>query len=104
VAAAIYRNATSSVRPSSLYLLTMRRVLPFVVAIYFIANLIKITVTQDGPGSIAEGLADSAFQLIPVIFVWLGVMTIIFAILERTYGKFGKALNLDNWNPTSSHP
>ena len=82
------------------YLLTMRRVLPFVVAIYFIANLIRIAVTQNGLGSVAEGLVDSAFQLIPVIFVLLGVMTIIFAILERTYDKFGKAWSLDNWNPS----
>jgi hypothetical protein len=86
------------------YLLTMRRVLPFVVAIYFIANLIKIAVTQNGLGSIAEGLVDSAFQLIPVIFVWLGVMTILFAILERTYDQFGKAWNLDNWNPSKLPP
>lgn len=82
------------------YLLTLRRVLPFVVAIYFIANLVRIAVTQHGLGSIAEGLADSAFQIVPVIFVWLGVMTLIFALIERSYDKLGKAWNLDNWNPS----
>jgi len=86
------------------YLLTMRRVLPFVVAIYFIANFVKIGVTQHGLGSVAGGLVESAFGIIPTLFIWLGVMTIIFVILERTYDKFGKDWHLDDWNPTKLPP
>ena len=86
------------------YLLTMRRVLPFVVAIYFIANFVKIAATQHGLSSVAGGLVESAFGIIPVLFVWLGVMTILFAILERTYDKFGKEWCLDEWNPAKLPP
>jgi len=86
------------------YLLTMRRVLPFVVAIYFIANFVRIAATQHGLRSIAGGLVDSAFGIIPTLFIWLGVMTILFVILERTYDKFGKEWCLDEWNPTKLPP
>ena len=86
------------------YLLTMRRVLPFVVAIYYVANFVKIAATRNGIGSIAGGLVDSTFQLIPVLFLWLGVMTIIFAILERTHESCGKKWNLDEWSPAKLPP
>jgi hypothetical protein len=85
------------------YMLTMRRVLPFIVAICVIANFVKIAVTQNGVGSIAEGLANLPFQLIPVIFVWLSVITLIFVILERTYDKFGQTW-LNDWNPSKLSP
>jgi len=82
------------------YILTMRRVLPFVVAVYAVANFVRISVTQTGVPSVASGLVDLAFQLIPVLFIWLAVMTVIFAILERTYDKFGASWNLENWDPS----
>jgi hypothetical protein len=85
------------------YTLTLRRVLPIVVAIYVIANLVRIAVTQNGVGSIAGALASLPFQLVPVIFVWLAVMTLIFVVLERTYDRFGQTW-LNDWNPSKLPP
>jgi hypothetical protein len=82
------------------YILTMRRVLPFVVLIYGIANAVRLIVSQHGLRWIASDLVSIVFQLIPTLFIWLAVMTLIFVILEQTYDKFGASWNLNDWNPT----
>jgi hypothetical protein len=82
------------------YLLTMRRVLPFVVLIYAIANAVRLIASQNGLRWIASDLVSIVFQLIPTLFIWLAVMTLIFVILEQTYDKFGENWKLNDWNPT----
>jgi hypothetical protein len=82
------------------YMLTMRRVLPFVVLIYGIANAVRLISSQNGLRWIASDLVSIVFQLIPTLFIWLAVMTLIFVILEQTYDKFGACWNLNDWDPT----
>jgi hypothetical protein len=85
------------------YMLTMRRVLPFVVLIYAIANAVRLISSQNGLSGIASDLVQIVFQLIPTLFIWCACMTLAFAIVERAHGKFGETW-LNDWNLSKLPP
>jgi len=64
-----------------LFLLTLRRVSPFVLGIYAIVHAIPLVSATDGR-VLGHGIADAVLQLIPtLIFFWFWV-TAVFAIVE----------------------
>jgi hypothetical protein len=79
------------------YIFTLARALPLVVFVYAIAEGVSLVTSPHG--SVASQLVRFAFGLIPTLLIFLGVVTVIFAVIERAreQGKLGKKWN--EWDP-----
>ena len=64
-----------------IYLLTLKRALPFVILIYCAAQLLPLVLSRGSHVHVSEIVA-AVLQLIPTLFIFWGVVTIVFALLD----------------------
>jgi len=77
------------------YIFTLRRALPFVAAIYALAQTMAL-VFGPAPRHTLDAIGAAILQFIPVLLTFWAVVTLVFALLERA----GKAMPWeDDWDP-----
>ena len=85
------------------YLLTLRKAAPLVVLLYFVARLATF-VFSPSPGEFAASIATSLVQLVPVLLIFWGAMTMTFAILEYVHRQAGEGASWNAWDPAKLPP
>jgi hypothetical protein len=85
------------------YLLTLRKAFPFVVLLYFLAH-VGTFLFSPTPGAFAESLAKSLVQLVPVLLIFWGAVTMTFAVLEFVQRKQGESASWNAWDPAKLLP
>jgi hypothetical protein len=100
VVAARYLPQRSLIGPEvfPLYLLTLRKTAPLVVLFYFVGRLATFIFTPNS-GAFAASLARSFAQLVPVLLLFWGAMTLTFAILEYVHRQHGQSGWGNDWDP-----
>jgi hypothetical protein len=86
-----------------IYLFTLRRAAPFVVLAYLLARASTIIFSENA-GGLAANIARGFVQLIPVLLLFWGVVTMTFAILEFAHRQVGKSTSWDAWDPSNLPP
>ena len=74
-----------------IYLLTLRKTAPLVVLFYFVGRLATFMFSPN-PGAFAASIARSFVQLVPVLLLFWGVVTMTFAILDYVHSQHGQAM------------
>jgi hypothetical protein len=100
VVAARYLPQRSLIGPEvfPIYLLTLRKTAPLVVLFYFVGRLATFIFTPNS-GAFVASLARSFAQLVPVLLLFWGVVTLTFAILEYAQRQHGHGANWNEWDP-----
>lgn len=80
------------------YLFTLKRALPFVVAIYAVARTMAL-LFGPAPESMAAAVAVAIWEFWPVLLTFWAVITLIFAVLERTHDRLGQVVPWSDWDP-----
>ena len=80
------------------YLLTLRKAAPLVVLLYFVAHVARF-IFAPNPGAFAASMARSFAQLVPVLLIFWGSVTLTFAILEYVHRQHGQGAG---WNDLGS--
>lgn len=89
-----------------IYLLTLKRALPFVVLIYLGAQFLPM-VFSGGSDFHAKQIIGPVLQLIPTLFIFWGVVTIVFTVLDFVGKKNGKEScwpATSGWDPADLPP
>jgi hypothetical protein len=81
-----------------IYLLTLRKTAPVVVLFYFVGRLATF-VFSPNPGAFASSVARSFAQLVPVLLLFWGVVTLTFAIMEYAQRQHGHGASWNEWDP-----
>jgi hypothetical protein len=85
------------------YLLTLRKAVPFVVLLYLLAR-VGTLLFSPSPGAFAANLVSSIVQLIPVLLIFWGAVTLTFAALEFFHRQHGEGANWNAWDPAKLPP
>ena len=89
------------------YLLTLRKAAPLVVLLYFVAHVAGF-IFAPNPGAFAASMARSFVQLVPVLLIFWGSVTLTFAILEYVHRQHGQGAGWNEWDPAKlpslAHP
>jgi hypothetical protein len=85
------------------YLLTLRKAAPFVVLLYFLAR-VGTLLFSPSPGAFAANIASSFAQLVPVLLIFWGAMTLTFAALEFFHRQHGEGASWNKWDPAKLPP
>ncbi len=112
VVAARYLPQRSLIGPAlfPVYLFTLRRALPLVIAIYAIARGVALIFAPAGPASasqIVSQIVDSVIQLVPTLLFFWGTVTIVFAVIEVVQAKRNEASKRASaiaWDPRKLPP
>jgi hypothetical protein len=90
-----------------IYLLTLRKAAPLVVLLYFVAHVTTFMFSPN-PGAFVVVVAKSFAQLVPVLLIFWGAVTLTFAILEYVHQKHGQGADWNDWDPAKlpslAHP
>jgi hypothetical protein len=81
-----------------IYLLTLRKAAPLVVLLSFVAHFATF-IFSPRPGAFAAGMARSIAQLVPVLLISWGFVTLTFAILEYVHKNHGQCAGWNEWDP-----
>lgn len=81
-----------------IYLLTLRKTAPLVVLFYFVGRLATFMFSPN-PGAFAASMARSFVQLVPVLLLFWGVVTMTFAILDYVHSQHGQGAWWNEWDP-----
>jgi hypothetical protein len=105
VVAARYLPQRSLIGPEvfPIYLLTLRKTAPLVVLFYFVGRLATFIFTPNS-GAFVASLARSFAQLVPVLLLFWGAMTLTFAILEYVHRQHGQSGWGNEWDPAKLPP
>ena len=85
------------------YLLTLRKGAPLVVLIYFVARVATF-VFSPSAGAFVASIATSFAQLVPVLLLFWGAVTMTFAILEFAHTQTGQCASWNAWDPAKLPP
>jgi hypothetical protein len=85
------------------YLLTLRKAAPFVVLLYFLAH-VGTFLFSPSPGAFAANIVRSFVQLVPVLLIFWGAMTLTFAALEFVHRQYGEGPAWNAWDPMKLPP
>jgi hypothetical protein len=85
------------------YLLTLRKGVPLVVLIYFMARVATF-VFSPSAGAFVASIATSFAQLVPVLLLFWGAVTMTFAILEFAHTQTGQCASWNAWDPAKLPP
>jgi hypothetical protein len=80
------------------YLLTLRKAAPLVVLLYFVAHVATFIFSPNA-GAFAASIARSFAQLVPVLLIFWGSVTLTFAILEYVHKQHGHSADWNEWDP-----
>jgi hypothetical protein len=109
VVAARYLPQRSLIGPAlfPVYLFTLRKALPLVVAIYAIARGVGVIATAPaGPvqaSRIVAQMVESVLQLVPTLLLFWATVTIVFAVIEFVQGQRSESSKRDSacaWDPS----
>lgn len=80
------------------YMWTLRRALPLVLLVYALGNLATFAFApQDG--HLAAHIVGAVFRLVPVLFMFWGTVTIVFAVIDYWRTKPAAQTHLEQWDP-----
>jgi hypothetical protein len=85
------------------YLLTLRKALPFVVLLYFLAR-VGTLIFSPSPAEFVANIGRSFLQLVPVLLIFWSAMTLTFAALEFFHRQHGGGAHCNAWDPTKLLP
>ena len=85
------------------YLLTLRKAVPLVLLLYFVARVATF-VFSPSPGAFVASIATSFAQLVPVLLIFWGAVTMTFAILEFAHTQTGQCASWNAWDPAKFPP
>ncbi len=85
------------------YLLTLRKGAPLVVLIYFVARVATFVFSPTA-GAFTASIVTSFAQLVPVLLLFWGAVTLTFAILEYTHKQTGQCASWNKWDPAKLPP
>ena len=85
------------------YLLTLRKGVPLVLLIYFVARVATF-VFAPSAGAFVASIATSFAQLVPVLLLFWGAVTMTFAILEFAHTQTGQCASWNAWDPAKLPP
>jgi hypothetical protein len=74
-----------------------------VVLLYFLARVGTVLFSPT-PGALAANLARSLVQLVPVLLIFWGSVTMTFAILEYVHRQHGQGASWNEWDPAKLPP
>lgn len=80
------------------YLFTLRRALPLVLLVYALANAANLMLSAQS-GDLAGRIARATFGIVPVLFMFWGTVTIVFAVIEYAHKKPAACAHLEQWDP-----
>jgi len=81
------------------YVYTLRKALPLVVLVYAVAegaSMLDHSPTKDG---LAAGIVSAVFGLLPTLIYFVGVVTVVFAVIEATKSGDKVKAKLGQWDP-----
>lgn len=85
------------------YLMTLRKVAPYVVLVYFIAQastfLFALKVSDLG-----AAVGRLFFQLVPTMLFFWAIVTLVFAIIDFAHAQNGSESGWMRWNPADLPP
>jgi hypothetical protein len=85
------------------YLFTLRKAAPFVVLIYVLARASTLVFFENA-GGLGASIGKSFAQLVPVLLLFWGSVTMTFAILEFAHRQYGEGTNCYTWDPAKLPP
>ena len=80
------------------YMFTLQRTLPLVLFVYALGNFATIMFSAQ-QGDLAGRTARALFGLMPTLFIFWGVVTIVFAVIEYARTKPAVCATFDQWDP-----
>jgi hypothetical protein len=80
------------------YLFTLRRALPLVLIVYTLSNAADIMFASP-EGDLGGQIGRAMFRLIPTLFMFWGIVTIVFAGIDYARTKPAASAPLDQWDP-----
>jgi len=95
-----YLPQRSLIGPSTFpfYLFTLQRALPLVLIVYALGNAATLMFSPQ-QGDLAGRIVRAAFGVIPVLFMFWGVVTIVFAGIDYARTKPMARAHLEQWDP-----
>jgi hypothetical protein len=80
------------------YLFTLRRALPLVLLAYTLANAVNLMLTAQS-GDLGGRIVRAIFGFVPVLFMFWGAVTIVFAAIDYARTKPAACAHLEQWDP-----
>jgi len=81
------------------YLLTLRRAFPLVLIVYVLGNAANIMFASPA-GNLGGQIGSAIFRLFPTLFVFWGIVTIVFAGIDYARTKPVARARLEQWDPS----
>jgi len=86
-----------------IYLFTLKRAFPAVVLIYAVVRGTVFALSPE-PADFGHVMGQMIFQIVPVLWTFLSVMTAVFAAIEYGTKQFGLSAQGVNWEPGTLPP
>jgi hypothetical protein len=80
------------------YMITLRRSLPLVLLAYAVANAATLMFSAQ-EGDLAGRIWRAVFGFVPTLFMFWGIVTIVFAVIDYAGTKSAARAHLERWDP-----
>lgn len=80
------------------YVFTLRRALPLVLLAYALANAVNLMLSAQS-GDLGGRIVRAVFGFVPVLFMFWGAVTIVFAAIDYARTKPAACAHLEQWDP-----